>query len=245
MSKNSAAAHILIVDDDVRITQMLTRFLEDEGYSTSVAKDGKEMRAQLKQAEADLILLDVSLPGGSDGFDLVREVRSQSDTPIMMLTGRADVVDRIIGIEMGADDYLAKPFNLREMHARLKSILRRRNPQPEPQDLVDKVVYFDRWNLNLSRRQLLSADGADVYLTTGEYDLLATFVSHPGRILSRDFLLDETKGRHLAAFDRAIDAQIVRIRRKIEMDPRHPQIIRSIRGVGYMFAARVNAAKVA
>ncbi|SEH26461.1 response regulator [Rhizobium sp. NFR12] len=243
--QNPATAHILIVDDDVRITQMLKRYLNEEGYLTSEAKDGEEMRLQLAHTQVDLILLDVSLPGGADGFDLVREVRAASDTPIIMLTGRNDVVDRIIGLEMGADDYLAKPFNLRELHARLKAILRRRNVQPSEQEETDKIVHFDRWALNLTRRELSSADGEGIHLTTGEYDLLAAFVAHPGRVLSRDFLLEETKGRHLDAYDRAIDAQIVRIRRKVEVDPKQPQIIRSIRGVGYMFAARVSVAKVA
>ncbi|MBW6420665.1 response regulator [Rhizobium sp. XQZ8] len=235
-----AAAHILVVDDDPRIRQMLTRYFEGEGYGVSTAADGQEMRGQMKAKEVDIILLDLSLPGGQDGLDLAREIRMQSDIPIMMLTGRDDVVDRIIGIEIGADDYIAKPFHLREVHARLKSILRRRQPsmsKTEPTD--EKIIRFEGWTLNLSRRQLLSGDGTEVELTTGEFDMLAAFVQHPGRVLTRDFLMDETRGRQLEAFDRTIDAQIVRLRRKIELDAKHPQLIKAVRGVGYVFTGRI------
>lgn len=235
-----AAAHILVVDDDPRIRQMLTRYFEGEGYGVTTAADGHEMRSQMKKQEIDIILLDLSLPGGQDGLDLAREIRSQSDIPIMMLTGRDDVVDRIIGIEIGADDYIAKPFHLREVHARLKSILRRRQPAAlRPETSEEKLIRFEGWTLNLSRRQLLSGDGAEVELTTGEFDMLAAFVQHPGRVLTRDFLMDETRGRQLEAFDRTIDAQIVRLRRKIEADAKHPQFIKAVRGVGYIFTGKI------
>ncbi|CDZ40941.1 Osmolarity response regulator [Neorhizobium galegae bv. officinalis] len=240
MSSPASSANILVVDDDPRIRQMLTRYFEGEGYAVSAVSDGQEMRAQLKRQEIDIILLDLSLPGGQDGFDLAREIRMQSDIPIMMLTGRDDVVDRIIGIEIGADDYIAKPFHLREVHARLKSILRRRQPaQPKQEANEEKIVRFEGWTLNLSRRQLLSDEDGEVELTTGEFEMLAAFVQHAGRVLTRDFLMDATRGRQLDAFDRTIDAQIVRLRRKIEADAKHPQLIKAVRGVGYIFTGKL------
>lgn len=240
MSFPTSSANILVVDDDPRIRQMLTRYFEGEGYAVSAVADGQEMRVQLKRQEIDIILLDLSLPGGQDGFDLAREIRMQSDVPIMMLTGRDDVVDRILGIEIGADDYIAKPFHLREVHARLKSILRRRQPaQPKPEENEEKIVRFEGWTLNLSRRQLLSEENGEVELTTGEFDMLAAFVQHAGRVLTRDFLMDATRGRQLDAFDRTIDAQIVRLRRKIEADAKHPQLIKAVRGVGYIFTGKL------
>lgn len=240
MSSPASSANILVVDDDPRIRQMLTRYFEGEGYAVSAVSDGQEMRAQLKRQEVDIILLDLSLPGGQDGFDLAREIRMQSDVPIMMLTGRDDVVDRIIGIEIGADDYIAKPFHLREVHARLKSILRRRQPaQPKQEENEEKIVRFEGWTLNLSRRQLLSNEDGEVELTTGEFDMLAAFVQHAGRVLTRDFLMDATRGRQLDAFDRTIDAQIVRLRRKVEADAKHPQLIKAVRGVGYIFTGKL------
>ena len=235
-----SAAHILVVDDDPRIRQMLTRYFEGEGYDVSTASDGSEMKSQLRAKEIDIVLLDLSLPGGQDGIDLAREIRSQSDVPIMMLTGRDDVLDRIIGIEIGADDYVAKPFHLREVHARLKSILRRRRPNAAKADVdEDKIIRFERWVLNLSRRQLLDPNGTNVELTTGEFDMLTTFLQNAGRVLTRDFLMDSTRGRQLEAFDRTIDAQIVRLRRKIEADARNPQLIKSVRGVGYIFTGKI------
>ncbi|MDE1156860.1 MAG: response regulator [Neorhizobium sp.] len=236
--------HILVVDDDVRIRQMLMRYFEDEGYKVTAVGDGAGMRAELRIAKVDIILLDLSLPGGQDGFDLAREVRATSDIPIIMLTGRDDVLDRIIGIELGADDYIAKPFHLREVHARLKSILRRRQPArpaataPVPND--DRTVRFEGWFLDRSRRQLKNPDDIEVELTTGEFEMLCAFVDHPGRVMTRDFLMDVTRGRHLEAFDRTIDAQIVRLRRKIEADAKHPQLIKAVRGVGYVFTGRID-----
>ncbi len=219
---------------------MLTRYFEGEGYTVSGAADGSEMHSQLKLRNVDIILLDLSLPGGKDGLDLAREVRTTSDVPIMMLTGRDDVIDRIIGIEIGADDYIAKPFHLREVHARLKSILRRRQPAAPKQNADDdKLIRFEGWTLDLARRQLLS-QGAEVELTTGEFDMLATFVQHAGRVLTREFLMDATRGRQLEAFDRTVDAQIVRLRRKIEADASQPQLIKAVRGVGYVFTGKIS-----
>lgn len=242
MSEAIFTAHILVVDDDPRIRNLLSRYFEDEGYTVSCAIDGRDMRAQMKQKEVDAILLDLSLPGGQDGLDLAREIRSQSDVPIMMLTGRHDVVDRIVGLEVGADDYLAKPFHLREVHARLKSILRRRNPAPMTKDAAapEDVLAFEGWSLNISRRTLQDPSSQEVDLTTGEFDMLVTLARNAGRVLSRDQLMDMTRGRQLEAFDRAVDAQIVRLRRKIEADPKHPQLVKSVRGVGYVFTGRLS-----
>ncbi|OEC95202.1 MULTISPECIES: response regulator [unclassified Rhizobium] len=231
--------HLLVVDDDPRIRQMLTRYFEDEGYVVSAASNGPEMRASLQQANFDIILLDWVLPGGEDGLDLAREIRAQSDIPIIMLTGRDDVVDRIVGIEVGADDYIAKPFHLREVHARLKSILRRRQPmtkarENEPTDIIG----FEGWQLDIGKRQLLSPDKKEIELTTGEFDMLVVFARHAGRVLSREFLMELTRGRNLEVYDRTIDAQIARLRKKIETNPTHPQLIKSIRGVGYVFTAK-------
>ncbi len=231
--------HLLVVDDDPRIRQMLTRYFEDEGYVVSTASNDLEMRAALLQANFDIILLDWVLPGGEDGLDLAREIRAQSDIPIIMLTGRDDVVDRIVGIEVGADDYIAKPFHLREVHARLKSILRRRQPmtkarENEPTD----IIHFEGWQLDIGKRQLLSPDKNEIELTTGEFDMLVVFARHAGRVLSREFLMELTRGRNLEVYDRTIDAQIARLRKKIETNPTHPQLIKSIRGVGYVFTAK-------
>jgi two-component system phosphate regulon response regulator OmpR len=234
------AAHILVVDDDPRIRQMLSRYFEGEGYRVTTVPDGVEMNVAMRQNSIDAVLLDLSLPGGRDGLDLARDIRAKSDVPIMMLTGRDDVVDRIIGIEIGADDYIAKPFHLREVHARLKSILRRRQPAtPRVVQEEDQVIRFEGWALNISRRQLLDPAGAEIELTTGEFDMLAAFLNHAGRVLTRDFLMDMTRGRQLEAFDRTIDAQIVRLRRKIEADVKHPQFIKAIRGVGYIFTGQI------
>jgi DNA-binding response OmpR family regulator len=234
------AAHILVVDDDPRIRQMLTRYFEGEGYRVTTVGDGLEMSA-MKPDDFDAVLLDLSLPGGRDGLDVARDIRMTSDVPIMMLTGRDDVVDRIIGIEIGADDYIAKPFHLREVHARLKSILRRRQPSgARPVREEEQIIRFEGWSLNIPRRQLLDPKGNDIELTTGEFDMLAAFLNHAGRVLTRDFLMDLTRGRQLEAYDRTIDAQIVRLRRKIEADAKHPQFIKAVRGVGYIFTGKLD-----
>ena len=240
MSETRSNAHILVVDDDPRIRNLLSRYFEDEGYTVSCAADGTDMRTHMKQKDIDAVLLDLSLPGGQDGLDLAREIRSQSDIPIIMLTGRDDVVDRIVGLEIGADDYLAKPFHLREVHARLKSILRRRQPAPASRETAaEDIIMFEGWTLDVGRRILRNPADEAIDLTTGEFDMLVIFARNAGRVLSRDRLMDMTRGRHLEAFDRAVDAQIVRLRRKIEADPKRPQLVKSVRGVGYVFTGRL------
>ncbi len=232
-SRAEDAAHILVVDDDPRIRQMLTRYFEQEGYRISAAADGAAMRARLDES-VDVILLDVVMPG-EDGVTLAREIRAASNVGIIMLTGRDDVLDRVVGLEVGADDYIAKPFHLREVLARVKSVLRRRGPltvqAAAALDAVDEVIRFDGWRLDIGRRQLISPQGQEVALTTGE---------SPGRVFGREALMDLTRGRAWDAFDRTIDAQVARLRKKIEADPKNPTLVKSVRGVGYVFTGKVD-----
>jgi len=236
------AVHILVVDDDQRIRQMLSRYFEQEGYRVSIAADGASMRAQLTDA-IDVVLLDVVMPG-EDGLTLAREIRAKSDVGIIMLTGRDDVLDRVVGLEVGADDYIAKPFHLREVMARIKSVLRRRSPRPDqPAHAAApdaEVVRFEGWRLDGARRQLVSPTGEDVALTTGEFDLLSALAKHPGRVFDREALMDLTRGRSWEAFDRTIDAQVARLRKKIEVDPKNPTLVKSVRGVGYVFTGKID-----
>ena len=238
------APHVLIVDDDAKIRQMLTRYLTEEGFRVSSAESGAAMRNCLARERIDLALLDLALPG-EDGLQLAREIRAQpgsSSIGIIMLTGRSDMVDMVVGLEVGADDYIAKPFHLREVLARIKSVLRRLRPVAPPSEaraVEGEVVRFDGWQLDLGRRQLTAPDGSEIPLTTGEFDLLVTFARHPGRVLNRDQLMDLTRGRQWEAIDRSIDAQVARLRRKIEPDPKNPVLVKSVRGIGYVFTARI------
>jgi two-component system phosphate regulon response regulator OmpR len=235
--------HILVVDDDVRIRQMLIRYFQQEGYRVSAVSDGLAMRMQLKASPVDVILLDVVMPG-EDGLTLAREIRALSDVGIIMLTGRDEVLDRVVGLEVGADDYVAKPFHLREVLARVKSLLRRRRPAQDPAvralESGEGVIRFDGWLLDIGCRRLVAPGGKDVALTSGEFDLLAALAKHPGRVFSREALMDHTRGRGLKAFDRTIDAQIARLRRKIERDPKSPSLVKSVRAVGYVFTGKVD-----
>jgi two-component system phosphate regulon response regulator OmpR len=197
------------------------------------------MRACLAQSKVDLVLLDLVLPG-EDGLLLAREIRSRyGGIGIIMVTGRSDMVDTVVGLEVGADDYIAKPFHLREVLARTKSVLRRLHPVQAAETPLrpghGEVIRFDGWSLDLERRELRSPSGSDVPLTTGEFELLVTFVRHPGRVLNRDMLMDLTRGRQWEVFDRAIDAQVARLRKKVEADPKNPLLIKSVRGAGYVF----------
>jgi DNA-binding response OmpR family regulator len=237
------ASHILVVDDDSRIRQMLTRYFEQQGYRISGATDGAAMRAHLTADRVDIVLLDIVMPG-EDGLTLAHEIRARSDVGIIMLTGRGDMLDRVVGLEVGADDYIAKPFHLREVLARVKSVLRRRRPSSQPvaspQPQSGEMIRFDGWLLDIARRQLVSPKGVDVPLTTGEFDLLATLAKHPSRVFGRETLMDLTRGRRWEAFDRTIDAQVARLRKKIEEDPKNPALIKSVRGVGYVFTGKAD-----
>ncbi len=237
-SSKETVVHILVVDDDQRVRQMLTRYFEQEGYRVSVATDGATMRERLNDS-VDVILLDVVMPG-EDGLTLAREIRANSDVGIIMLTGRDDVLDRVVGLEVGADDYIAKPFHLREVLARVKSVLRRREPRAASSVTAGEVVRFEGWRLDLASRELVSPRGEAVDLTTGEFDLLAALAKHPGRVLGREALMDLTRGRSWEAFDRTIDAQVARLRKKIETDPKKPVLIKSVRNVGYVFTGKID-----
>lgn len=236
--------HILIVDDDREIRDLLSRFLMKHGYRVSTAADGRDMRRIMADSRLDLIVLDVMLPGET-GLTLCGQVRASSKVPIIMLTAVAEETDRIIGLELGADDYLAKPFNPRELLARIRAVLRRadaREPITINEHEKNPVLIFAGWTLDLATRQLTNAQGEPVELSTGEYDLLVAFAERPQRVLSRDRLLDLAKGRAAVAFDRSIDVQVGRLRRKIEVDATAPQLITTVRGGGYMFTPQVTRA---
>lgn len=243
--------HILVVDDDARIRSMLRRYLKDEGFEISEAEDGQTLRSALAGKPADLVLLDLVLPG-EDGFTLAHYIRQRSSTPIIMLTGKGDVIDRVAGLEAGADDYIAKPFHLREVLARIRTVLRRAQTTPSTASSPatetaihrngNPTLRFEGWTLDCAKRELTNSDGKLVALTTGEFELLRAFTLNPNRVLDRDMLMDFVKGREWAAYDRSIDAQVVRLRKKIEGDPAHPKLIKTVRGAGYLFAATVSHA---
>ena len=234
----SGAPHILIVDDHREIRELVTRALVKEGFRVSSAADGRAMHKLLADGRIDLILLDLMLPG-EDGLSLCRTLRAKSDIPIIMLTAKGDEIDRVVGLEMGADDYLPKPFGSRELIARIRAVLRRgRQSEPVPKPAQYR---FDRWRLDTAARELIRDDGVTIPLSTGEYDLLMAFVERPQRVLSREQLLDLARGRAAANFDRAIDTQVSRLRKKIELDVADPKIIKTVWGGGYTFTAVVNA----
>ncbi len=237
--------HILIVDDDREIRELLARFLDTHGLRVSTAADGREMKRALSDWKIDLVVLDLMLPG-EDGLTLCRNLRAKSSLPVIMLTAMGEETDRIIGLEMGADDYLAKPFNPRELLARIKAVLRRSDGLSGlPGDgatQTETARHFAGWVLDVGKRELKSADGVLVSLSGGEFSLLQAFVERPGRVLSRDQLLDLTSGREAQPFDRSIDVQISRLRRKIEEDPAKPSLIKTVRSGGYMFTATIERA---
>lgn len=231
--------HILVVDDQREICEMVEDYLSGEGYRVSTAHDGAEMRRVLAQSRVDLVILDLMLPG-EDGLSLARSLREESDVGIIILTGRGETVDRIIGLEMGADDYLPKPFHLRELLARVKSVLRRVSSRTaERAPALRSKARFAGWNLDLSSRELYSPTGKEVRLTTGEFDLLAAFVNNANQVLTRDQLLDLARNREAGPFDRTIDVQVGRLRRKLEDDPQRPSIIKTVRGSGYIFTPAI------
>ena len=231
---------VLVVDDEAEIREMLAEYLASHGYEVMTADSGKSMRDLLAKQAPDVVLLDVNLPG-EDGLTLARYVRERFDLPIIMVTAADEVVDRVVGLEVGADDYLTKPFDPRELRARIKSVLRRyQRGEPGQQPRAGKEtgsrrVAFGRCTLDLDRRQLLDADRREIPLTSMEFDLLKIFAERPNRVLSRDQILNLTRHRDWDPFDRSIDIRIARLRKKIEPDPDKPQTIKTIRGAGYMF----------
>jgi two-component system, OmpR family, response regulator len=235
--------HILIVDDDRQIRAMLGRFLAEHSMRVTQVGDGEQMFKALAAGRFDVIVLDVMMPG-DDGFTLCRKLRNTNTIPLVLLTARNGETDRIVGLELGADDYVTKPFNPRELLARIRAILRRAGAHhPAASERLASAIYrFAGWTLDTSRRALISPSGVLTDLTTGEFDLLVAFVEHPQRVLNRDQLLDLARGRVSLAFDRSIDVQVSRLRRKIEIDPNVPALIKTVRNGGYFFTATVTAA---
>ncbi len=246
---NAQATHIAVLDDEPDITQLLANYLQMQGFRVSQVHRGPTLMALMQSDAPALVLLDLGLPG-EDGFTIARQLREHWHCGLVIVTGRGDAVDKVVGLEVGADDYVTKPFDLRELLARIKAVLRRLTPPAEPAAAVrpaaaeapparDKLL-FDGWTLDTAARRLTSPQGEEVLLTTGEFDLLCTFARHPGRVLSRDFLLEQTRGREAGPFDRTIDVQVGRLRKKIELNAEDPQVIKSVRGAGYLFVPPVS-----
>lgn len=238
------APHIAVLDDEVDITQLLATYLQSHGFRVTQLHNGRALMALMAADPADLVLLDLGLPG-EDGFSIARRMRESWRCGLVIVTGRGDAVDKVVGLEVGADDYVTKPFDLRELVARVKAVLRRTTPEAPVAVLAAPVgaveqLRFAGWQLDTAARRLTDPNGQDVALTGGEFDLLCAFARHPGRVLSRDFLLEQTRGREAAPFDRTIDVQVGRLRKKIEADADEPQLIKSVRGAGYILVPPVS-----
>lgn len=229
----SRAERILVVDDDPGLRRLLADYLTDAGFKVDLAGDGEQMRREIARGLPDAIVMDLMLPG-TDGLALTRELRASSTVPILMLSARGEEIDRVVGLEVGADDYLAKPFSPRELLARLRALLRRSQPPSVP---PRQEIDFGPYRLDPTARRLLK-NGAAVDLSSGEFDLLKVFAERPGRVLSRDVLLDLLKGFECDPFNRTVDIRVGRLRRRIEPDPAHPVFIRTVRGEGYLFNPR-------
>jgi two-component system, OmpR family, response regulator len=230
--------HILVVDDQRDIRDLLARYLVKHGMRASAAENAAAARRIMQAADIDLVVLDIMMPG-EDGLSLTRSIRAGADLPVILLTAMGEETDRIVGIEVGADDYLAKPFNPRELLARIKAVLRRAQALPYRRETGAGRLRFDRWILDLGRRELIDENGVALPLSSGEFRLLSVLLERPGLVLTRDQLLDLTRGRSAQPFDRSIDNQISRLRKKIERDPRNPRLIKTAWGDGYSFAGDV------
>jgi DNA-binding response OmpR family regulator len=237
------APHIAVLDDEVDITLLLANYLQGHGFRVTQVHNGRSLTALMDTDPADLVLLDLGLPG-EDGFSIARHAREHWRCGLVIVTGRGDAVDKVVGLEVGADDYVTKPFDLRELVARVKAVLRRLTPEmpPAPPAVAPTPgkLRFAGWLLDTAARGLTNPQGEEVTLTGGEFDLLCAFARHPGRVLSRDFLLEQTRGREAAPFDRTIDVQVGRLRKKIEADADDPQLIKSVRGAGYILVPPVS-----
>lgn len=241
----STPVHIAVLDDEADITRLLATYLQSQGYRVSQAHAGGTLLRLMVEDPPQLVLLDLGLPG-EDGFSIARQLRERWQCGLVIVTGRGDAVDKVVGLEVGADDYVTKPFDLRELLARIKAVLRRTLAAPaaaadSQASPVSKRYRFNAWELDASARRLLDPTGREVALTGGEFDLLSVFLAHPGHVLSRDFLLERTRGREAAPFDRTIDVQVGRLRKKLEADVDDPQIIKSVRGAGYILVAPVTS----
>jgi two-component system, OmpR family, response regulator len=242
----TAPTHIAVLDDEVDITQLLAGYLQGHGFRVTQLHSGAALLDTMREDPPALVLLDLGLPG-EDGFGIARQLREHWRCGLVIVTGRGDAVDKVVGLEVGADDYVTKPFDVRELLARIKAVLRRLAPPAAPAvsaaapSAVRSRLRFAGWLLDVGARRLSNAQGQDVALTSGEFDLLCTFAQHAGRVLSRDFLLEATRGREAAPFDRTIDVQVGRLRKKLEPDAVEPQIIKSVRGAGYILVPEVAA----
>jgi two-component system OmpR family response regulator len=234
--------HIAILDDEADIRQLLANYLQGHGYRVSQLHDGRALMRLMPVDPPELVLLDLGLPG-EDGFSIARQLREHWQCGLVIVTGRGDAVDKVVGLEIGADDYVTKPFDLRELLARIKAVLRRIGPSGATASASPRDGFrFADWELDVAARRLVAPGGSEVGLTSGEFDLLLAFLRHPGRVLSRDFLLEQTRGREAAPFDRTIDVQVGRLRKKLEADIEQPQIIKSVRGAGYILVPTVVSA---
>ena len=247
--------HLAVLDDEVDITQLLANYLRGHGYRVMPLHDGRSLMALMPIDPPALVLLDLGLPG-EDGLSIARQLREHWQCGLVIVTGRGDSVDKIVGLEVGADDYVTKPFDLRELLARIRAVLRRLGPDDAPAhavgaqhesglsgpDVSRDILRFAGWELDTAARGLVNPQGFDVPLTSGEFDLLRVFAEHAGRVLSRDFLLETTRGREAGPFDRTIDVQVGRLRKKLEVDAEDPRIIKSVRGAGYIMVPSVGTA---
>ncbi len=232
--------HILVVDDHRDIRETLARYLVKNGMRATTAESAAHARKALKAASIDLVVLDIMMPG-EDGLSLCRHLVEGSSLPVILLTAMAEDTDRVIGLEIGADDYVTKPFNPRELLARIRAVLRRTSAVPKERDpLEEEKLAFEGWTLNVPKRELTDPDGVGVALSSGEFQLLCAFLKRPKMVLNRDQLLDLTTGRTPNVFDRSIDNQVSRLRRKIESDPKNPTLIKTVWGGGYMFTSDVD-----
>jgi two-component system OmpR family response regulator len=237
-----AIPHILVVDDQRDIRAPLGRYLERQGLRVSLAASAAEARDLLKRNAVDLVILDIMMPG-EDGLSLCRHLRESANMPVILLTAMAEDADRIVGLEVGADDYVVKPFNPRELLARIKAVLRRATTLPRSRQAPEEQrLVFDRWTFDVGRREVVGADGVAVPLSAAEFRLLSALVQRPRMVLTRDQLIDITSGRDAQPFDRSIDNQISRLRKKLESDPRNPTIVKTVWGGGYVFSADVRQA---
>ena len=253
------ALHIAVLDDEVDITQLLANYLRGHGYRVTPVHNGRSLMALMPLDPPALVLLDLGLPG-EDGFLIARQLREHWHCGLVIVTGRGDSVDKVVGLEVGADDYVTKPFDLRELLARIKAVLRRLSPEnlqgemrsvtvdavpaqsPTAPDAMVGKLRFAGWQLDTAARRLTNPHGVEVALTGGEFDLLRAFAQHAGRVLSRDFLLEQTRGREAGPFDRTIDVQVGRLRKKLEPGTQEPQLIKSVRGAGYILTPLVETA---
>jgi two-component system, OmpR family, response regulator len=237
----NTAVHIAVLDDEAEITTLLANYLQGQGYRVSQTHNGAALLGLMAADPPQLVLLDLGLPG-EDGFSIARQLREHWQCGLVIVTGRGDSIDKVVGLEVGADDYVTKPFDLRELLARIKAVLRRtlNVTSSAPASAPRGVYRFAAWQLDVPSRRLTDAKGAEVALTGGEFAILCAFVQNPDRVLSRDFLLEKTRGREAAPFDRTIDVQVGRLRKKLEINADDPQIIKSVRGAGYILVAAVS-----